>query len=235
MAEVQRYPFKSSPYSSHAEILRLLPASGQGLRLLDLGCGPGHLSNRLAQRGFEVVAVDMASPERLDPGIHFVAADLNAAPLPALDGGFDFVLLADVVEHLTRPERILAWTRELLTSRGRIIISVPNVAHLYLRLKLLFGNFDPEPRGILDATHLHFYTRRSLLRLLEWSGFRVRRIAATAVPLELVVPRRLRGRVFRMVDAGSALMASLLPRLFAYQFVCDAEPAPRHALAICSK
>jgi SAM-dependent methyltransferase len=190
---LERYTFKASPHSSHSKILELLPPPGAGRRLLDLGCGPGHLARRLAERGYDVTAVDIAVP-------------------------------VDVVEHLVDPDRVLAWTRDHLAPGGRAIVCVPNVAHLYVRLKLLAGNFDPAPRGILDATHMHFYTRRSFERLLDRNRCRVLRLEATAAPLELLVPASLQGRVFRRIDDASALAARLWPGLLAYQFVSEIEP-----------
>jgi SAM-dependent methyltransferase len=171
-----------------------------------------------------VVAVDRALPERLPSGVQFVTADLNADGLLPGAGSFDYILLADVIEHLVHPERLLAWVRGHLTPHGRVIISVPNVAHVYVRLRLLLGNFDPEPRGILDSTHMHFYTRRSFMRLLDQSHFRVSRLDVTALPLELVVPKALQGRVFCHIDSASAFAARVWPNLCGYQFVCEAEP-----------
>ena len=78
-----------------------------------------------------------------------------------------------------------------LGPRGTVIVSVPNVAHLWVRLSLLAGRFDYADRGILDRTHLRFFTRRSLLALLRAAGLAVVELAVTPVPLPLVVPRAL--------------------------------------------
>jgi len=160
---LEGYSFKSSPHGSHETVLRLLPRDGSLRRVLDLGCGPGYLSVRLAERGYDVLAIDLVKPVETHAGVRFLAADLNAADRLPVDGPFDYVLLADVVEHLLAPERLLEWVRDRLAPGAKAILCVPNVAHLYVRLKLLAGRFDPEPCGILDSTHLHFYTRRSLV------------------------------------------------------------------------
>ena len=222
----ERYSFKFSPHGSHGIILRRLPREGALRRVLDLGCGPGYLSARLAERGFDVVAVDLVEPVEKPAGVRFLAADLNAVDRLPVDGPFDYILLADVVEHLLEPERLLAWVRGRLAPGGRAIVCVPNVAHLYVRLKLLAGNFDRAPRGILDATHIHFYTRRSLVRMVRRCGLSICHLEATAIPLELIVPPAWQGRVLRALDGTYARAARAWPGLLAYQFVCEAEGMP---------
>jgi len=218
-----RYSFKTSPHGSHSTVLRLLPSEGSGRRVLDLGCGPGYLSVRLAERGFEVVAVDLVAPVETHPGVRFVSADLNALDRLPVDGQFDYILLADVVEHLLEPERMLRWVSNRLAAGGKAVLCVPNVAHAYVRLKLLLGNFDRDTRGILDSTHVHFYTRRSLVRMIRGCGLAVCRLKTTAPPLELMVPPLLQGRTLRILDSASALAARVWPGLLAYQFVCETE------------
>jgi hypothetical protein len=100
-----------------------------------------------------------------------------------------------------------------------VIVSVPNVAHLWVRLSLLVGRFDYADRGILDRTHLRFFTRRTLLELLRSAGLRVDELAVTPVPLPLVVPPRWHGRVLAGVHALSAGAARAWPGGLAYQFV----------------
>jgi len=220
---LERYSFKTSPHGSHSTILRLLPRDGALRRVLDLGCGPGHLSVRLAECGFDVLAVDLVKPVETHPGVRFVSADLNALDRLPVDGQFDYILVADVLEHLLEPERVLAWVRDRLAPGGRAVFCVPNFAHAYVRLKLLLGNFDREPRGILDSTHIHFYTRRSLVRMIRGCGLAVCRVKTTAPPLELMVPPLLQGRMLRVLDGASALAARVWPGLLAYQFVCETE------------
>jgi hypothetical protein len=104
-----------------------------------------------------------------------------------------------------------------------VIVSVPNVAHLWMRLSLLAGRFEYADRGILDRTHLRFFTRHTLAELLREGGLGARRWATTPVPLYQVVPERLHGAPLAAVHALSAAASRALPRLLAYQFVVEAE------------
>ena len=224
VGEPSHYVFKSSPYSSHSRILGLLPPQGKGRRVLDVGCGPGYLMTLLASRGFQVTGVDRAAPQELAPGANFVAADLLTG-LPPLHEHFDYILFADVLEHLPDPERLVGWAIDHLKPGGQILISVPNVAHAYVRWKLLWGHFDYTSRGILDRTHLRFYTRRSLAAFLKACGLVCREIYSTPAPLELVAPLAWQGRLFGLVCACHAALARWVPTLLAYQFVCVAVPS----------
>ena len=91
------------------------------------------------------------------------------------DGAYDAIVLADVVEHLRHPEEALRTLVPKLRSGGRIVLSVPNVAHWSVRLGLLRGRFRYEDVGLLDRTHLRFFTRETLLELLDDAGLRLER------------------------------------------------------------
>jgi hypothetical protein len=105
------------------------------------------------------------------------------------------------------------------------MVSVPNVAHLWVRLNLLLGRWEYQDRGILDRTHLRFFTRRSFRRLLAEAGLAVESLTVTPVPLPLVVPERLHGRWLDRVHGVSALLARCWPGGLAYQFVGVCRPA----------
>jgi SAM-dependent methyltransferase len=218
-----RYTLKTDPYSSHSVILRWL-GEGRGRRLLDVGAADGLLSRHLTGRGWKVTAIE-ASPEMAAVGAahceRMLVADLNRE-IPVLDGEFDAVVCGDVLEHLADPSAVLAALLGSLTSGGDVIVSVPNVAHLWVRLALLAGRFDYADRGILDRTHLRFFTRRTLDALLRGAGLDTVRRAATPVPLYLVVPPRWHGSALAAVHAVSASAARALPRMLGYQFVVHA-------------
>jgi 2-polyprenyl-3-methyl-5-hydroxy-6-metoxy-1,4-benzoquinol methylase len=216
----RRYTLKADPYSSHSVILAWL-AEGRGRRLLDVGAADGLLSRHLSERGFKVTGLE-ADPALAAAGAahceRMVIADLDRG-VPALDGDFDVIVCGDVLEHLSDPARTLAALVELLVAGGQVVISVPNVAHLWVRLSLLAGRFDYAERGILDRTHLRFFTRRSLDALIAGAGLHAVRRVATPVPLYQAVPPRWHGRPLAAVHALGAVAARALPRLLGYQFV----------------
>ena len=189
------YQLKDDPYSSHAVILSLL-GEGRGRRVLDAGAADGFLAEILTARGFDVTAVerDPVQAERARAKCRdVIVADLAEAA-PTLSGPFDAIIYGDVLEHLGDPLSALLAVNQTLAPGGLVVVSVPNVAHLWVRLSLLAGRFDYADRGILDRTHLRFFTRRTLRELLRAAGLTVVELAVTPVPLPLVVPPRWHGR-----------------------------------------
>ena len=213
------YTLKENRYSSHSTILRLLPGEGQGRSLLDLGCAKGYLSQILAQRGYEVTAVERTHPQL--SGIRFIRADLDGG-LPPLGEQFDYVLVADLLEHLRDPAALLKEIRTALKPNGRVLLSLPNSGNLYFRLVVLAGRFPKQDKGLFDRTHIHFFTWRGWLDLLEQAHYEVRLAIPTAIPIGLTLPRWDHSAPIRAAESLSYLLARLRKQLFAYQFVVEA-------------
>ena len=152
-----------------------------------------------------------------------IVADLDRE-IPSLEGVFDVIVYGDVLEHLADPLRVLVALNRHLAPGGHALVSIPNVAHLWIRLSLLFGRFDYLDRGILDSTHLRFFTDRSMRELLEEADLTIVRRTVTPAPLYQAVPRRWHGRALAAAHAFNAWTARRLPRLLAYQFVVLARP-----------
>ena len=226
------YELKEGEGGSHAVVLRWLEKS-RPAHVLDLGCSGGLLSERMRRFGHRVTGVDFAEL----PGIHdrvdrFVRADLEQGlPQEVRDEGpYDVVVAADVLEHLRAPERLLDEIRSVLAPRGTFIASVPNIGHWYSRGRIALGLFDYDQRGILDNTHVRFFTQRSFRRRLERSGFTVLRQEATGLPLEVLTHgRRPLARVARALDR---VAVGARPTLFGYQFVCQCEKSTGGSTAI---
>src|SRR5437764_1676005 len=146
-----RYTLKDDPYSSHSVILDWL-GDGRGRRLLDVGAADGLLSRLLSERGWKVTGLE-ADPAAAAAGAahceRMIVADLDAG-IPPLEGQFDAIVCADVLEHLRDPAGALATLRRALARDGQVVISMPNVAHLWMRLSLLAGRLEYAECGILD-------------------------------------------------------------------------------------
>jgi 2-polyprenyl-3-methyl-5-hydroxy-6-metoxy-1,4-benzoquinol methylase len=208
--------------STHANIVRLV---GEGKRVLELGPATGYMSRVLRDRGCAVTGIELdprmaeAAYEHLD---RLIVGDVEALDLAAELSGerFDVILAADVLEHLKDPLRVLRELRPFLDDGGYLAASVPNVAHGSVRLALLEGSFPYSERGLLDSTHLRFFTRESLGELMVSAGFVVcdvirqpLDIDASEVPFDSnAVPSELR----------SALEAD--PDAITYQFIVRALP-----------
>jgi SAM-dependent methyltransferase len=152
----------------------------------------------------------------------FIQADLSVG-LPALEQEFDVVLAADVIEHLPDPGRLLADFEHVVRPGGSIIASVPNVGHWYPRGRVAVGRFDYDQRGILDSTHLRFFTQRSFLRLAKTAGLEPVRRLHTGLPLDALGLGE-RPMVAGTLGRADLAMVRLWPTMFAYQFVFEFVP-----------
>jgi SAM-dependent methyltransferase len=213
------------PYSSHSVILARV-GDGKGKRLLDVGSAQGVLAQRFTEHGFEVTCVEGSSELAAlgkDKCQEMIVADLDK-PLPLLKGQFDVIVYGDILEHLRNPMEVFTGFNRSLRAGGQVMVSVPNVAHVWVRLNLLAGRLPYADRGILDRTHLRFFTLSSFRRFLGDAGLECDRIVATPVPLLLAVPKRYHGAWLRALQALNALVTRAWKTMFGFQFVAVAHP-----------
>jgi SAM-dependent methyltransferase len=143
----------------------------RGLRVLDAGCGFATTSERIQQLGNEVTGIEESAvacgvaSKRL---AHVVQADLQQADLG--DAQFDVLIFADVLEHVPWPVGVLKKYLRWLAPNGSVIVSLPNVGLWSVRFAHLFGRWEYEETGVLDRTHLRFFTRKSARWLLGECG-----------------------------------------------------------------
>jgi SAM-dependent methyltransferase len=214
------YEFKGSPYSSHSRLLEAFAGQGAGRAVIDVGDGEGLLSRPLLERGYRVacVALPGSVSATMPAGVEVVEADLNRE-LPALERDLSFALCGDVLEHLVDPEETLRWLGAALAPDGRLVASLPNSAHWFVRLNVLLGRFPEDDKGLFDRTHLHFYAWSNWKALLERSGFVAERVTPTVIPFELALPRLGQGWIVRALEAVNFALARVWRDLWAYQLV----------------
>jgi len=217
------YEYKPSPNSSHAIVLELVPA-GRPLKILDVGCGPGWVAAELRRRGHHVTGVDLVADEAIGERTdRFFVADVERGLPDEVGEGYDVVIAADVIEHVRNPDELLADLAGRMDPTGTIIASVPNFGHWYPRLRTVAGLFDYDQRGILDRTHVRFFTRRSFRRALANTGLVTTAESYAGLPLDVLGVDGVLGSV---VATGDGLARRVWPTLFAYQFVVRLETAP---------
>jgi SAM-dependent methyltransferase len=221
------YTFKASPYSSHSVLLRALHPDGAGRTVLDVGCGSGYLGALLAERGYDVTGIERSGCYQLPfpSSVRLIEADLEQG-LPDLPAGsFDYVLCADILEHLRDPGRLLEQLRGVVRPGGLLIASLPNSGNIYFRLNILAGRFPQDEKGLFDRTHVRFYMWSGWSDLLQKAGWSIRSVESTAIPVGLVVPPDRENSVLvRAAERVCYGLAKVRKTLFAYQFVVTACP-----------
>lgn len=184
--------------------------------VLDVGCWEGNLGYELIKNkdcivdgiDFEKTALSAASTN----GYRKVyLQDLNTAELSKdIDDRYDVIVFADVLEHLIHPEIILSYYLKFLKDTGKVVVSLPNIGFILYRFKLLFGRFDYKEVGVMDKTHLKFYTPKTMLKLFDDCNLEV---VSKALHNEVATKYKLL-EILKHVD----------PALFTLQFVFLLQP-----------
>jgi 2-polyprenyl-3-methyl-5-hydroxy-6-metoxy-1,4-benzoquinol methylase len=215
-----RYSIKDGPYSSHSQIIRIVEGYSTG-QLLDVGCAQGELAKNFVDLGWNVFAIEPDSADAFsasDLGIKVVNSTVEEA-LPNLRNDFDCIVIADVLEHLLHPLDVLIQLSKKLAPGGKIVASVPNIANFTIRISLLFGLFNYTDRGILDRTHLHFYTRKTLKHLFTDANLKLEKILITPIPIERIAPAWILSNRLHFLHKLIFFMTKLWARGFGYQFI----------------
>ncbi len=158
---------------SRPEVAALVPPACR--RVLDVGCGAGHLGRLLKERGHHVTGVELVR-EAADEARRWLDAVVTAdveAGLPFPPGSFDAVIFADLLEHLVDPWRVVREAASLLAPGGAVVASVPNVQNLDVLRRLARGRWDYRERGILDRGHLRFFALGTVRELFAQAGLAV--------------------------------------------------------------
>ncbi|MGW5362429.1 class I SAM-dependent methyltransferase [Actinopolymorpha pittospori] len=224
------YEFQpNEPNNTAATIYQIAYAGGP--RLLDIGSGPGIVSSalgRLAAKDVTCVDVDddaLRAAER--SGVSRTAiVDLERPDwyeaLPERE--YDVVILADVLEHLHDPGRTLATLQEqkIVATDGLVVVSFPNVAHESILGQLLAGSFAYTETGLLDRTHIRFFTLTTMRDLLEENGFLVEQVHRTLRTMEETVAARF---LYDLSDSARSVIREADGDGRTFQYILKVRPS----------
>jgi 2-polyprenyl-3-methyl-5-hydroxy-6-metoxy-1,4-benzoquinol methylase len=164
---------ESNHNTSWYKVYSLVP---EGVRVLDVGCSSGNFGEILIQKkhcqvdGIELDKSDAKLAAKKLGQVWTLNVEYDdLRDIPAAT--YDIIYFGDVVEHLVQPTQTLQRMRSLLSKKGAILFSIPNMGHISVRLELLQGNFDYTETGLLDKTHLHFYTQKEVVRVFNEAGY----------------------------------------------------------------
>jgi 2-polyprenyl-3-methyl-5-hydroxy-6-metoxy-1,4-benzoquinol methylase len=226
MAQQQDFPYvlKEDPWSSHSTIFQFLCSFPPGTKVLDVGTATGLLGEKCKGKGYILKGIE-PNPTWVEfARQHYdeiLISKLNEVSDHVLENN-DVVVCADVLEHMATPEKELMRLVSLQNDGTVFLLSVPNIANVWIRINLLLGKFDYTDRGILDRTHLVFYTRSTFLEMIETSGLTVDTITVTPIPLHLVNEFFLRNRFGWTIYHLFYKITKLFPTVLGYQFVLRA-------------
>jgi 2-polyprenyl-3-methyl-5-hydroxy-6-metoxy-1,4-benzoquinol methylase len=217
------WPYGDEP---RPDIQRLVDAPGR--RFLDVGCGSGALGAALKAAGAAGVAgieSDPGAAARARKALDvLVEGDLTEVALPFAPQEFDYLIFADVLEHLLDPDRALDRMLPLLKEDGRVVVSVPNMRFYLVLLRLALNRWSYTDSGVRDRTHVRIFTRTTLERMLATHGLTVERMERN---YRLFDDQSRIGRAGALATrvAQRSFAPFLFPDLLAYQFIAVARRA----------
>ena len=203
----EEHMFNPSPHSPHTKIVKYV---GNGKNVLDVGCATGYIARELRRNGCRVVGIDIdkamaeVAKSYCDHVIVANVEEIEELPFPGRY--FDVIIFSDVLEHLRRPDLVLMAFKRYLHPDGFVIASVPNIARIEYRIRLLLGKFDYEDHeksGILSSAHLRFFTLKTARNLFTATGYNISKVDYTGL-----------GSKFK-----------ILPTWLAFQFMIIATPS----------
>lgn len=164
-------------------------ADGKPLDILDVGCSAGYLGEYLRTQGHHVTGLDI-TPEAIEKAKEFLDEAYCMKVEDFFEQNpqrrFDVVIFGDVLEHVTNAEEVLKRTSNVLKPNGKVIASIPNVAHVAIRAMLLNGRWDYADLGLLDRDHVRFFTEESIYQLFMDAGYDICQTRSTNLPVDMV-------------------------------------------------
>jgi len=234
----------------------ILKQVGTGLKILDVGCGYGRNGEEMIKKGNTVFGLDIrpVAVEKAGTRLTYAAvADFSRAesiPEEIKREKFDMVVFSDILEHVYDPMLLIRNAVPLMKDDAALLVSVPNIANWLNRLKLFFGIWEYDVSGMMDRTHIRFFTLKSIKRFIKAAGFEIVGVYATpyflralGVPIRnWMFPESRDGKpsspealehssgyrfYLKYIYPPEAFMANLWKSMFAYQLVITARLVKR--------
>lgn len=206
--------------TSHTKIINLINNYSS---ILEFGCSTGYMSKELLKKGCKITGVEInktAAQLAKKYCDEIIIGDIETIDYKKelKDSKFDYIVFADVLEHLKNPKTVLIKIKQFLKKDGELILSVPNIAHASIRLELLTGDLEYEELGILDETHLKYFTKKSIVRLLESCGYYVNKIDAVSKGLSQQTIKKFLSKI-HVTCNDDLLKLFNSPDALAYQYI----------------
>ncbi len=182
-------------------------------KVLDVGCNTGNLGYQLIKRKNCVVyGIDYSVNSIKKAKTKLTKAEvfeLENYKVPFEKEKFDVIIFADVLEHIRYPERTIADFKKILKDDGIIIASIPNVANINIRWNLFWGNWNYKDWGILDKTHMRFFTKKTIKQLFNDQNYKIIKITSTPGANFIFL------RYFKILIKIKNIICKIYPKLFA--------------------
>ncbi len=192
--------------------------------MLDIGTANGIIGKHFHGSGLLISGLEILSEAAKIANPYY--SEFYCGSINQVDDDFiagkDIIICADILEHTSNPWQILERLVKLQKPNFQIFISVPNIANIWVRTSLLFGKFEYTNKGILDCTHLRFFTKKTLLEMINGSGLKVLQIRYTPLPLPQVNSFFYETKFGRFFHKVLNRLTQVMPSLLAYQFIVRA-------------
>jgi 2-polyprenyl-3-methyl-5-hydroxy-6-metoxy-1,4-benzoquinol methylase len=220
-----KYAPKTNYLSSHTEAIKLI-SSESGITIFDVGAGSNFISDYSNNRKNKIIGLDLQKSDSDILYDKFFVHDLNNG-LPHIDKNqkIDIILLLDVLEHLKNPIEFLDILYDFCYKHNTrsILVSVPNIGFFINRIMLIFGRFEYSEKGIMDITHLRFFTFKTIERNFLNTRFVIKSKKGLPPPFELIFNNKI---FIKMSYFIFKLAIIILPSLFSYQIFLQVKIKP---------
>ncbi|VVB56324.1 Ubiquinone biosynthesis O-methyltransferase [uncultured archaeon] len=227
MKDANNYEFEVNLNDKNHASTKAIELIGFNKKVLEFGCATGFISKILKDRGCAVTGIEIdknAAKKAEEHCGRVIVGNLENLDFNKSlgDEKFDVIYFGDVLEHLKDPKRILLGIRNFLGKEGYLVISIPNIAHWSTRLELFNGNFDYQKIGILDDSHLRFFTKKSITNLLESCGYFIEAIDNVEQFDRTIINNILKMKGFNEIESYKIFLMLSQSGAEAYQYVIKA-------------